>query len=83
LSYSDARIPEIPKRQWPAVRFKDKRAITLEEHQKIIATEMNLDRKALYQLCCHLGARQGDIAALRGENMRWAGRLGHTLVELL
>ena len=26
--------PLIPKRQWPAVRFKDKRAITLEEHPR-------------------------------------------------
>jgi hypothetical protein len=25
----------LPKRQWPPVKFKDKRAITLEEHQKI------------------------------------------------
>ena len=47
--------PLIPKRQWPAVRFKDKRAITLEEHQKIIAAEVNPERKALYQLCWHLG----------------------------
>ena len=31
--------PLIPKRQWPAVRFKDKRAITFEEHQQIIAAE--------------------------------------------
>jgi len=29
--------PLIPKRQWPAVHYKDKRAITQEEHQKIIA----------------------------------------------
>jgi hypothetical protein len=28
--------PLIPKRQWPAVKFKEKRAITLEEHQRII-----------------------------------------------
>jgi len=40
--------PLIPKRQWPAVRFKDKRVITLEEHQKIIAAEVNPERKALY-----------------------------------
>jgi hypothetical protein len=32
--------PLIPKRQWPAVKFKDKRAITLEEHQRIIAAEV-------------------------------------------
>ena len=48
--------PLIPKRQWPAVKFKDKRAITLDEHQRIIAAEENPERKALYQLCWHLGA---------------------------
>ena len=61
----------IPKRQWPAVRFKDKRAITLEEHQKIVAAERNPERKAHYQLCWHLGASQGDIASLRGEDVDW------------
>jgi integrase len=63
--------PLIPKRQWPAVRFKAKRAITLEEHQRIIAAEVNPERKALYQLCWHLGASQGDIANLTGEDVDW------------
>jgi integrase len=63
--------PLIPKRQWPAVKFKDKRAITFEEHQKIIAAEVNPERKALYQLCWHLGASQGDIATLKGEDVDW------------
>ena len=61
--------PLIPKRQWPAVRFKDKRAITLEEHQRIIAAKVNPERKTLYQLCWHLGASQGDIANLKGEDV--------------
>jgi integrase len=64
--------PLIPKRQWPAVHYKDKRAITLEEHQRIIAAEVNPERKALYQLCWHLGASQGDIANLKGEDVDWA-----------
>ena len=63
--------PLVPKRQWPAVKFKEKRAITLEEHQKIIAAEVNPERKALYQLCWHLGASQGDIANLKGEDVDW------------
>jgi hypothetical protein len=37
--------PLIPKRQWPAVKFKDKRAITQEEHERIIAAEMNPEQK--------------------------------------
>ena|SRR5208337_1230467 len=63
--------PLVPKRQWPAVRFKEKRAITLEEHQKIIAAEVNPERKMFYQLCWHLGGSQGDIASLKGEDVDW------------
>ena len=63
--------PLIPKRQWPAVKYKEKRAITLEEHQKILAAELNPERKTLYQLCWHLGASQGDIASLKGEDVDW------------
>ena len=63
--------PILPKRQWPQVRYKDKRAITIEEHQRIIAAEVNPERKHLYQLCWHLGASQGDIANLKGEDVDW------------
>ncbi len=63
--------PLVPKRQWPAVKFKEKRAITLEEHQRIIAAEVNPERKALYQLCWHLGGSQGDIANMKGEDVDW------------
>ena len=48
--------PLVPKRQWPSVRFQDKRAITAEEHGGIVAPETNPERKAFYQLACHLGA---------------------------
>jgi integrase len=61
----------IPRRQWPAIHYKEKRAITFEEHQKIIAAEVNAERKALYQLCWHLGASQGDVANLQGEDVDW------------
>jgi hypothetical protein len=36
----------IPRLQWPKVRFKDKRAITFDEHQAIVAREQNPERKA-------------------------------------
>ena len=61
----------IPKRQWPAVQFKEKRAITFVEHQAIISREKNLERKKFYELCWHLGGSQGDIACLKGEDMDW------------
>jgi integrase len=63
--------PLIPKRQWPAVKFKEKRALTLAEHQRIIAAEANPERKALYQLCWHLGGSQGDMANLTGGDVDW------------
>lgn len=61
----------IPRRQWPAIHFKEKRAIKFEEHLKIIAAEVNSERKVFYQLCWHLGASQGDIATLKGEDIDW------------
>ena len=67
--------PLIPKRQWPAVRFKDKRAITWEEHCRIVAREMNPERKAFYQLAWHLGASQSDLAHLQAEDVDWQARI--------
>jgi integrase len=61
----------IPRLQWPKVDYKEKRAITLEEHQKILAAEVNPERKVFYQLCWHLGGSQGDIARLLGEDVDW------------
>lgn len=64
--------PIIPKKQWPPVRFGPKRAITLEEHLKILAREPNPERKAFYELSWHLGASQTDIALLEAKNIDWA-----------
>jgi integrase len=63
--------PVIPKRQWPEVRFKEKRAITWEEHLKIIEREQNVERRAFYELCWHLGGSQSDIAHLQTEDIDW------------
>jgi hypothetical protein len=37
--------PLIPKRLWPEIKFKEKRAIMLEEHQCIIEREQNPERR--------------------------------------
>lgn len=63
--------PLIPRRQWPAVRFKTKRAIAFEEHEKILAAEPNAERRAFYHLCWHLGASQGDLARLVAADVDW------------
>ena len=49
--------PVVPKRQWPAVEFKEKRGIMLAEHQAIVAREFNRERAAFYKLAWHLARR--------------------------
>ena len=67
--------PVIPKRQWPEVKYKEKRAITADEHQRIVEREPNPERRLFYELCWHLGGSQSDMALLRAENVDWKGRL--------
>ena len=50
-------------------KFKEKRAITLEEHQRIIAAEVNPERKTLYQLCSHLRAAVSKRSF--GQTKKW------------
>jgi integrase len=66
--------PLIPKRQWPEVEFGEKRAITADEHQQIIARETNPERRAFYELCWHLGGSQSDIGSLCAEDIDWTER---------
>lgn len=63
--------PVLAKRHWPKIEFKDKRAITLDEHQKVIARETDPAKRAYYQLLWHLGGAQADIAALTAEDIDW------------
>jgi integrase len=67
--------PLIPKRQWPAVRHKEQRAITFEEHCRIVGREQNPERKAFYELAWHLGASQSDLAHLQAEDVNWQDRI--------
>jgi integrase len=66
--------PVIPRRQWPKVRFKEKRGISLQEHQSILAAEQNPEWRAYYELLWHLGGSQSDTAALRAEDIDWTHR---------
>jgi integrase len=63
--------PLVPKRQWPAVEFKEKRSITLAEHLAIVEREHNPERRAFYKLAWHLGASQTDLAELNAEDVDW------------
>jgi integrase len=63
--------PILAKKQWPKLRFKEKRAITAEEHHAIITKEGNPERRAFYQCCWLLGGAQSDIASLTAEDIDW------------
>ncbi|MEI6196653.1 MAG: tyrosine-type recombinase/integrase [Verrucomicrobiota bacterium] len=63
--------PILPKHHWPAIRFQDKRALTWEEHQQIIARETDPAKRAYYELLWHLGGAQTDIATLTAEDIDW------------
>lgn len=67
--------PVLPKKRWPVVKFKEKRAITWAEHEAVVAREGNTERNAFYQLAWHLGASQSDLAHLQAENIDWQYRV--------
>lgn len=69
--------PLVPKPQWPAVRFREKRAISADEHHRIVEREGNRERRAFYELCWHLGGAQSDIAALEANSIDWASHVIH------
>jgi site-specific recombinase XerD len=80
----------IPRLQWPKPVFKEKRAITAEEHRRILeaetaAAERNqgsrnsdqphyVERRDFYELLWHTGAAQSDAAHLLAEDVDWNQR---------
>jgi integrase len=67
--------PVLPKKRWPKIQFKKKRAITWDEHQKIVAAERNPERRTFYQLAWQLGASQSDLAFLEATDINWQERV--------
>src|SRR5581483_322780 len=50
LSLGWMLIPLIPAKLWPETKKRPQRAITAEEHQRIIQAEQNPERKLYYEL---------------------------------
>jgi integrase len=67
--------PILPKKQWPKIKYKEKRAIAWDEHLKIIDREGNPEIKAFYELLWHLGGSQSDVANLTAEDIDWGDRI--------
>lgn len=69
LGFGWLAFPVLAPRLWPKPHYKPKRAITIEEHQRIIAAEKNPERNLYYQLLWEVGASQSDAAMLTNENI--------------
>ena len=61
--------PVLTKQQWPPLHYRQKRAITWEEHQTLLAKEKNPEWKEFLELAWQIGAAQGDLAALCAEDV--------------
>ena len=68
-------VPIVPKKLFPAVRHKARRAITQFEHERILGREPNPERHAFYELLWHTGGSQGDIAKLHAQDIDKADRV--------
>ena len=66
--------PVLPRLHWPTVKYKDKRAVTAEEHARILAREKNPEMNAFLRLLWHLGGSQSDIATLSAEVIDWTDK---------
>ena len=67
--------PVLPKKNWPVIRFREKRAITREEHDAIVARERNPEWRSFYQLLWATGGSQSDIATLSAESVDRQNRI--------
>jgi integrase len=63
--------PILAKRVWPKIHARRRRAVTAEEHAKIIASEKNSEKRAYYEFLYETGAAQSDAAELTAESIDW------------
>jgi integrase len=68
-------VPVLVRKHWPKIHFKEKRGITLDEHNKILAGEGGDEWRAYYQMLWHTGGAQSDVASLRAENVDWQNKV--------
>lgn len=67
--------PVIPPKLWPVSKSRSKRGITLAEHQKLVASEQNDERRHYYELLWEIGAAQTDTSLLTADHVDWGRRV--------
>ena len=68
-------VPILPRKRWPRVRKKPRRAITAAEHDRVIMSLSDSEWSLYLQLLWFTGASQTDGANLSSKNIDWNHRV--------
>jgi integrase len=71
LSAGWIAVPIVAPNLWPRYKPKDRRGITLEEHQTLLAREKKAEWKLYLELLWETGAAQADAASFTAEDIDW------------
>jgi integrase len=74
LSLGWIAIPIIAPYLWPKYETKERRGITLDEHQSILANEKKPEWKLYLELLWETGAAQSDAVNFKVEDVDWTTR---------
>src|ERR1017187_3339017 len=67
-------VPIVAPYLWPKYEPKDRRGLTPDEHQSILAKEQTAEWKLFLELLWETGAAQGDAASFKAEDVDWQSR---------
>ena len=67
-------LPIVAPYLWPKYEPKDRRGITLDEHQNVLAKEKQAEWKLYLELLWETGAAQSDAANFKAEDIDWQTR---------
>lgn len=67
-------IPIVAPYLWPKYEPKDRRGITRDEHESILAKEKSAEWKLFLELLWETGAAQSDAANFKAEDIDWKTR---------
>ena len=74
LSAGWLALPIVAPNLWPRYKPKDRRGITLDEHQTLLAREKKAEWKLFLELLWETGAAQADAANFKAEDIDWQTR---------
>lgn len=74
LSLGWIAMPIVAPYLWPKYEPRDRRGITRDEHQSLLAKERHAEWKLFLELLWETGAAQSDAANLQAEDIDWPTR---------